>query len=587
MKSLRAAFSLCLLLSVVWSSSVWAGPLLNPRSMAEWEELRGVIVVWYEEHYVWMLDWAEEHGWTPPMRAEYVNLMLSQSAVINAVLAESVYAYVPDDTSNYYDVAETLSTLGVTSPNLVIFPYDGGIEIPGVWVRDRGPFNVYENAVGTLHAVGWAANWDSEMYASWLGLPYEWAGYGGPPFYDGGNFMTDGHGRLFCDDFRGTTGTYENVFRDLFGLNEFIDLPPYQVHIDYYMKLINEEVLLVSHIPFANYIGIEPSYDDSAKIALAIDKVQQTAVAWTGRPYKVVRIRNAPSYDDYHMNLTYLTTDASYVNSLIVNRTVIVPTFECPETDSVALRIYEECMQGYTIVGVPCVYFAQMSGVVHCITKEIGADAPVLIFHAWYPDSLNQVTDYGVWATIRAAAGISGATLCWTTDPDAGYEEVPMTNTGGDWFGGTIPGQPYGTRVHYYIEAASNAGKVVRRPLTSPEGAYAFFVDPGGETSDIPGVPGPSVPVGVVYLAPNHPNPFRSTTLISFSTPSRRHVNVLVYDVAGRVVAELLNGIVEAGTHSLSWDGRLTSGSRASPGVYILGLESAGYRTSRKMLLIR
>ena len=100
-------------------------------------------------------------------------------------------------------------------------------------------------------------------------------------------------------------------------------------------------------------------------------------------------------------------------------------------------------------------------------------------------------------------------------------------------------------------------------------------------------MPGPSVPTGVVYLAPVSPNPFNTNTAISFSTPAGRHVRVLVYDVSGRVVAELLDGTVDAGTHTLFWDGRLAAGGRASPGLYILGLESAGYRTSRKMLFIR
>jgi flagellar hook assembly protein FlgD len=60
-----------------------------------------------------------------------------------------------------------------------------------------------------------------------------------------------------------------------------------------------------------------------------------------------------------------------------------------------------------------------------------------------------------------------------------------------------------------------------------------------------------------------------------------------VFDVDGRLVRTLVDGRLEAGSHSLSWDGADVSGVRLNSGVYFLVLRAGEDRISRRLLLVR
>ncbi len=83
------------------------------------------------------------------------------------------------------------------------------------------------------------------------------------------------------------------------------------------------------------------------------------------------------------------------------------------------------------------------------------------------------------------------------------------------------------------------------------------------------------------------PNPFRAQTVIRFQVPARQSVTLAVYDVAGRLVRKLIDGPVDPGLHSVSWDGRCETGERVACGVYFDRFETAGYTQTRKVALVR
>ncbi|HEX2981906.1 MAG TPA: T9SS type A sorting domain-containing protein [Ignavibacteriales bacterium] len=83
-------------------------------------------------------------------------------------------------------------------------------------------------------------------------------------------------------------------------------------------------------------------------------------------------------------------------------------------------------------------------------------------------------------------------------------------------------------------------------------------------------------------LAQNYPNPFNPETKISFNLPASGKASLKVYDMLGREVAELLNGEMEKGPHSVSFNGR-----NLSSGVYIYRLQSGNFTESKKMMLIK
>lgn len=83
-------------------------------------------------------------------------------------------------------------------------------------------------------------------------------------------------------------------------------------------------------------------------------------------------------------------------------------------------------------------------------------------------------------------------------------------------------------------------------------------------------------------LFPCHPNPFNPSTVIGFVLPKATHVNLIVYDLQGRAVCELVDGIRHAGVHEVTWE----ASDRAS-GIYFYQIEAGGFNAVRKMVLVK
>lgn len=66
------------------------------------------------------------------------------------------------------------------------------------------------------------------------------------------------------------------------------------------------------------------------------------------------------------------------------------------------------------------------------------------------------------------------------------------------------------------------------------------------------------------------PNPFRTTTTVRLTLPQRERMHVRVLDLQGRVVRELGDSEMGAGTHELAWDGRDDLGNDAGVGVFFV-----------------
>ena len=83
-------------------------------------------------------------------------------------------------------------------------------------------------------------------------------------------------------------------------------------------------------------------------------------------------------------------------------------------------------------------------------------------------------------------------------------------------------------------------------------------------------------------LASAYPNPFNPETVISYQLPVVSHVNLAVYDLSGRRVAQLINGWREAGYHEVTFDG-----IGLASGVYIYHLTAGQFTATGKMVLVR
>jgi FlgD Ig-like domain len=90
----------------------------------------------------------------------------------------------------------------------------------------------------------------------------------------------------------------------------------------------------------------------------------------------------------------------------------------------------------------------------------------------------------------------------------------------------------------------------------------------------------------IFALDPNRPNPFNPTTRLSFQLPERGQASLRVYDVTGRLVATLAEGVLEAGKHAVSWEGTDAAGRRVASGIYFCRLASGEREASRKVVLL-
>lgn len=119
---------------------------------------------------------------------------------------------------------------------------------------------------------------------------------------------------------------------------------------------------------------------------------------------------------------------------------------------------------------------------------------------------------------------------------------------------------------------------------------YGQFVhDPDGSNPEIgacywdPNVSAVSSPKApTTALCGISPNPFNPATTISFRLEESTTVLLEVYDLAGRRVAELLRGQVEAGDHEVPFDGR-----GLASGLYFARLVADGETQTGKMMLVK
>jgi len=84
------------------------------------------------------------------------------------------------------------------------------------------------------------------------------------------------------------------------------------------------------------------------------------------------------------------------------------------------------------------------------------------------------------------------------------------------------------------------------------------------------------------FLSQNYPNPFNSETRLTFGMPEAGDVSINVYDVAGRLVQNVMKGRMDAGTHVAVVNGR-----NLAAGVYIIRMESTDFSVSHKMMLVK
>lgn len=517
------------------------------RTMAEWEEIQALTITW----------------------TSYQSVL--REIIRAAQLETQVYIVCSDSTV----VKNYLTSNGVPLINLhyVIAPYNS------IWIRDYGQNCVYRNDVDSLILVDWIYNRPrpkDDTIPSVLGREF------GIPLYEtsqspydlihtGGNFMSDGFGTAFSSELvvnenpNHTVPEIDTIMDQFMGINRYIKMPvlPYDGihHIDMHMKLLDEETLLIGQYP----IGVA----DGPQIEANLQYVLSNYNSVYGTPYKVIRVVQPPDQGGDYPNQggDYLT----YANAVFVNKTVILPTYY-QQYDTTAIRVWQEALPGYNIVGVPCSTIIQASGAIHCITHCIGVADPLLISHQPLPNTSNTITPYQVDARIQHKSGIQSGTIYWTTDTSQAWQTASMslTNASNNTWTGYIPPQVAGTTVFYYISATSVSGKTQVRPMPAPAGWWKF---------DVTGPNNVAEQMNPAFK-PAFPNPSHGLTCIPVNMPVDSEGKLSLLDMSGREVFVIYQGIFPSGEKNYFIDS-----FGLAPGAYTIVLQTSTGMTAQKLMV--
>lgn len=423
------------------------------RTMGEWEEIQALVLTWTD--YIDILVEITRHA---VEETRVIIIASNPTAVINRLNAESI------SMDNVTVVQRSTNS---------------------IWIRDYGPWAIYQNEVDSLMIADWTYNrprpqddTSPAAVATYLGLPIFEAT--APPYnfvHTGGNHLTDGVNTAFSSDLLfdenpdKTEAEIDNIAQLYMGVDNYVKFRslPYDGihHLDMHIRLLDEETIMFGAYP--------EGVADGPQIESNIRQLLSQETTAFGNRYRVLSLPMPPDqFNRYPDDGGYYRT---YTNSIFLNKTILVPTYE-EQYDTTALRIYRENLPGYKVVGINCNQIIPALGALHCITKTVGVNDPLWIAHARLRDTYDAVNDYPVTAKIRHRSGISGATLYYRTDEAAPYTAVAMnlTDVAESIWLADIPAQPAGTEIQYYIHAVALSGKQQVRPIVAPEGYFRFRV---------------------------------------------------------------------------------------------------------------
>jgi hypothetical protein len=296
------------------------------------------------------------------------------------------------------------------------------------------------------------------------------------------------------------------------------------------------------------------------------------------------------------------------MNSLIFNDKVLVPIFTTePALSNDAMAAYQVAMPDYEIVGIYSDAICSAGGAIHCTTIGIAEHSEDYVYDA-------TITADPVSPPIQIPS--SGGSFqfdaaLYNNQTDSIFTEV--------WTEVTLPG---GTVISPIFERTMNmpgSGSASRTlsqavPPTAPAGTYTYTMYTGErlprvvndeasftfEKLGVDGVPredhvgwwteeieGSSEALASgqpsdYMMVSAYPNPFNPTTELTFNLHKDGYTNLTVYNVNGSMVAELVSGYYEVGSHKAVFDA-----ADLSSGVYFAKLQTAGNTAMQKLVLLK
>jgi hypothetical protein len=180
--------------------------------------------------------------------------------------------------------------------------------------------------------------------------------------------------------------------------------------------------------------------------------------------------------------------------------------------------------------------------------------------------------------TFSAVTMEFGAKLTWNTATEQnnlGFEVQRSVN--GNAFSKIAFVDGHGTtnapQSYSYVDASASAKASYRLKQIDRDGKFTY-----SQTVEVNN----AGTVSSYTLGQNYPNPFNPATTISYALPVAGQVSMKVYDMLGKEVATLVNGMRPAGENTASFDA-----SKIPSGMYFYTLRSVGFSATKKMLLVK
>jgi agmatine/peptidylarginine deiminase len=300
----------------------------------------------------------------------------------------------------------------------------------------------------------------------------------------GGNFLTDGLGTAFSTCILLNENKFYNVSdeqyfklnKDLQGINNYHIISNFEKmgiqHIDCFMKLLDEERILVAEPPTDH--ELYPVYENIVQNEL---KKLKTVY---GRPYEILRLKTS-RYDKEHL--------AAYTNSIIVNKTIYVPLFQIKE-DSEALQTWRKVMPGYTVKGFEFAlkdepiltkemkehyisgYGWNGGDALHCRTRAVWDNEMLFISTKRIDKVVDSKYQNIVYTTIidYSKKGLvkDKTQLFWRVLGESNWRVAQLNSTENEnLFFYEIPYHKRGTTVEYYVSAESKSSRKETQPRTA------------------------------------------------------------------------------------------------------------------------
>jgi agmatine deiminase len=254
------------------------------------------------------------------------------------------------------------------------------------WMRDSGPIVVYNESKRealNFNFNGWAKYKNYQLdklvpakVSDTINIPLTQVMYKGKPvIVEGGAIDVNGKGTLLTSEeclmhpsiqVRNpgfTKEDYEAVFREYLGVTNVIWLgdgiagDDTHGHIDDLCRFVNEDTIVTIVETDKNDANYAPLQDNLKRL--------QQAKLENGKSPVVVALPMPKRVDFEELRLP-----ASYANFLILNNSVLVPTFN-DSNDRVALNILSECFPDREVIGISCIDFIWGFGTLHCLSQQI------------------------------------------------------------------------------------------------------------------------------------------------------------------------------------------------------------------------